>query len=399
MRSSAVHSAGPGQGAAGDWFPTLRPHVELIARRRAGALRLARRDATAQRVGELMRPGGFRIGMFASHLDSPRMLAVGVDGTVYATLPRTGQVVALQDTDEDGRADRRRVMVSDLPEVHGICIHDGQMYLATVDEVFVCRIRDDATVGSPELLLENLPFGGRHPCRTIGFGPDEHLYIAVGSSGHCCKESNPEHATILRASPNGMRRSVFARGLRNASGFGWHPLTDQMWAMDDGNDGFGGVGPPEELNRVEEGKDYGWPFVWGDGQLVSTDAVNIESLQALAQTTVPPVLTYEAHSSPMAMVFYTGDQFPPRYRNDAFVTMHGSSGCDPAVGHEVVRIRFDRRGQPVAFQKFVSGFLIDGGRGFFGRPAGLAVAKDGSLLVGDDANGVIYRVSYEGEGR
>jgi glucose/arabinose dehydrogenase len=227
------------------------------------------------------------------------------------------------------------------------------------------------------------------------------LYLTVGSTCNCCIEKNPENATILRVQPDGSRRKIFARGLRNTIGFGWHPKTQEMWGMDHGSDWLGPDTPPEELNKLEEGRDYGWPFVYGDRQVIPgwESHPKFGNLKRYAARTTPPVLGYQAHSSPIQMVFYTASQFPEEYRNDAFVAMRGSWNRKPPIGYEVVRIKFDKEGRPVAFQKFLTGFLIEGGRAFFGRLAGLAVAKDGSLLVGDDTNGVIYRVSYQGKVR
>lgn len=231
-------------------------------------------------------------------------------------------------------------------------------------------------------------------------GPDGMLYVTVGSTCNCCVEKNPENATILRARPDGSDRKVFARGLRNTIGFGWHPQTRQLWGMDHGSDWLGDDAPPEELNRLEAGADYGWPFVWGNRQVIPglESHPKVGRLKDYAARATPPVVGYQAHSAPIQMVFYTGGQFPVEYRNDAFVAMHGSWNRKPSVGYEVVRVRFDKEGKPVGFQKFLTGFLVEDGRAFFGRPAGLAVTKDGALLVGDDINGVIYRVSYHGKG-
>jgi glucose/arabinose dehydrogenase len=166
-----------------------------------------------------------------------------------------------------------------------------------------------------------------------------------------------------------------------------------MWGMDQGIDWMGNNDPPEELNRIVQSGDYGWPFVWGNRQVntfIERPGVNKEEK---AQRSTAPVLTYQAHSAPIAMVFYEGTLFPSDYLNDAFVAMRGSWNRSPAVGYKVVRVRF-RDGQAQAFEDFLTGFLTSDGRSQVGRPAGLVVLSDGSLLVSDDSNGVIYRVRY-----
>jgi glucose/arabinose dehydrogenase len=220
------------------------------------------------------------------------------------------------------------------------------------------------------------------------------LYITVGSTCNCCLEKSPESATILRAKADGSDRKVFAKGLRNTLGFGWHPKTKEMWGMDHGSDWLGDDVPQEELNKLEEGKHYGWPLVYEDRKVIPLKDTPEAELQEFAKKTEPPALGYQAHSAPIQMTFYTGDQFPAEYRNDAFVCMRGSWNRKPPAGYEVVRIRFDPSGKPVKFEQFLTGFLLKGPE-HFARLAGIAQARDGSLFVGDDTNGVIYRVTYD----
>jgi glucose/arabinose dehydrogenase len=369
--------------------------AELVQEREGSSFVPPGVPATDERVSQLSLPRGFRIEKFAEGLGRPRIMAMGEDGTLYVTRPRSGDVLALRDENGDGRADGENAVVRNLRGVHGITLHDGKMYLATVSEVYVAEMRD-GQVGEPKRIIEGMPPGGNHPNRTLGFGPEDgQLYITVGSTCNACMEKNEESATILRANPADWSRAIFAKGLRNTIGFGWHPQTKVMWGMDHGTDWLGHDFPLEELNRIEEGKNYGWPFVSND-RLVELAAYpeGFDGEAFLAQV-VKPVLGYTAHSSPIQMVFYTGSQFPEEYRNDAFVAMHGSWNRQPASGYEVVRIDFNEQGDPVRFEPFLKGFLLDG-EAYFGRPAGLAVGSDGSLFVGDDANGVVYRVSYNG---
>ncbi|HSI49458.1 MAG TPA: YbhB/YbcL family Raf kinase inhibitor-like protein [Ideonella sp.] len=354
--------------------------------------------ATPERIGQLRSPPGFAVNVFAQGLKNTRILAVAPDGTVYVSRRDQGDVLMLRDTDGDGRADGVPVQVATRAGAHGLAIKDGKLYLATVKEVFVATIQPDGLLGPLEMIIGDLPDAGQHANRTLAFGPDGMLYISVGSTCNACNETNPENATLLRASADGKSRTIFATGLRNTIGFDWQPGTGELWGMDHGIDFLGDEVQPEELNRIEKGKQYGWPHIWGDGgeNPQSTPVGDITKSQ-WRELSTPMVLGYAAHAAPMQMVFYQGTNFPAAYRGDAFVTMRGSWNRNPASGYEVVRVKF-ANGQPLGFEPFLAGFLTDGGRTHMARPVGLAVAKDGALLMADDANGVIYRVAYNGTG-
>ncbi|MBA2518599.1 MAG: PQQ-dependent sugar dehydrogenase, partial [Chloroflexia bacterium] len=282
-----------------------------------------------------------------------------------------------------------------LHVVHGILLHEGRVYLAGEHEVWVADVLDDGTFGEPEAIVDDLPDGAQHGRRTIGIGPDDMLYISIGSSCNACAETDLEHATILRTSLDGGEREIFASGPRNTLGFGWHPETGELWGMDHGSDGRGDDQPPEELHRLVEGGNYGWPYCFGDqavDRFLSRTPVGATPEQYCANT-VAPVLTYQAHSAPIAMVFYEGDQFPDELQGDALVAMRGSWNRSLPTGFKVVHIDFED-GTPVAIDGFVTGWLVDDGAAQFGRIAGLTVTDNGALLVSDDTNGVIYRIAY-----
>jgi glucose/arabinose dehydrogenase/Cu/Zn superoxide dismutase len=324
------------------------------------------------------------------------MMALGPDGTVYVTRGDSGDVVALKDTDGDGRADSRVVVASRLPGVHGIAIRDNRFYFATTSSVFMAEAGFDGRPGPTRMILEGLPNGGQHSRRTIQFGPDGMMYISVGSTCNDCAEPNPENATILRVSPNGMTRTVFAKGLRNTLGWAWHPQTRELWGFDQGSDFRGNDVPPEELNLIREGGNYGWPFCYGARTVDKWshyDPPNRMTPEAYCASTEPAALQYQPHSAPIGFVFYSGSQFPSQYQGDAFASMHGSWNRSPAAPAKIIRVHF-QNGRPTRAEDFVTGFLRNNGQSLIGRPAGLLVAADGSLLVSDDANGAIYRVSY-----
>ncbi|GAB4511581.1 MAG: sorbosone dehydrogenase family protein [Anaerolineae bacterium] len=352
-------------------------------------------------LDRLQLPEGFTINIFAQGLGNARWLHVMPDGTVFLTRRAEGDVIALTDADGDGVADEPQVNVvaSDLPFVHGIAYNGAQVYLATDTDVLVADWPGGAALGQPTPIITDLPTGGQHPNRTLGFSPEGELFITVGSTCNACDEPNPENATILRAQPDGSGREIFAQGLRNTIGFGWHPVSGALWGMDHGSDWRGNEQPPEELNNILFDENYGWPFCFADQQpdlYIPAPPPGGTGRAAYCQRTAVPTLTYTAHSAPIGMVFYTGDQFPEEYTNDAFVAMRGSWNRNPPSGYKVVRIHFDENGQPTEFEDFITGWLLEDGLTNFGRITGLAVAADGSLLIAEDQNGIIYRVSYTG---
>jgi len=343
-------------------------------------------------------PDEFEVNVFARDLKNPRIMAVDDDGTVYVTVPAENSTIALADANGDGIADQTRVVISGLTRVHGIAIHEGRLYLATPTELYVAEIGQDGNVSEPQVVVDNLPEGGQHPNRTFFIGPDGKIYLSVGSTCNACIEPNHEHATILQMETNGSSRRIYARGLRNTLGFALHPVTGEMWGMDQGTDWLGDDQPPEELNRIVDGGNYGWPWCYGKGEVNQVMSQKPENMtkEEYCATSEPSVLEYQAHSSPIQFIFYNATHFPAEYRNDAFITFRGSWNREPATGYKVVRVLFDDRGQPTGFEDFMTGFLSRDGNAFFARIAGLVVASDGSLLIGDDTNGVIYRVSYQG---
>ncbi|HEY9229979.1 MAG TPA: PQQ-dependent sugar dehydrogenase, partial [Gemmatimonadaceae bacterium] len=345
-------------------------------------------------VRRLHVPDGFSISVFAQGLGSPRMLAVADDGTIYITRRDSGDVIAIRD-DGNGRASAPFSVVRNLRGVHGIALHDGHMYLATVKEIFVGDMNKSGTVDNLRAIVTDLPDGGQHPNRTLAFGPDGMLYVSVGSTCNLCIEPNEENATMLRMKADGSERGVYARGLRNTIGWGWHPVTRELWGMDHGSDAMGDDRPPEELNKLQNAANYGWPFCYADQ--VPDSNFNYEppgsTKKELCPRTTGSVLEYQAHSAPIQLAFYLGKQFPDEYRNDAFVAMRGSWNRRQPSGYKLVRIHFED-GKPRRFEDFVTGFISGDGDTHFGRLAGVAVARDGSILLGDDTNGMIYRIAY-----
>jgi glucose/arabinose dehydrogenase len=370
---------------------------------------------TDQLVAELKIPTGFHVNVFAKNLGKPRMMAAGADGTIYFTRREQGDVVALRDRNHDGVADEVKSVVTGYPQMHGITIHGDQMFLATIKQVFVAPVKDER-VGQPKAIVDNLPEAIRHKNRTLGVGPDNRLYITIGSTGNCNLEPDSRNAGMLRCDLDGNNIEIFCSGLRNTLGFDWHPATHELWGVDNGIDYLGEDQPPEELNKLEKGKNYGWPYCYGKSQPTPLDVVppNLDQKKWIAQATAS-VLEFTPHVAPLQCVFYrqpvptavlasSSDSrgrlshiFPDEYVGNLFVCIHGSGNRHHPAGYEIDRVIFDAKGQAAKIQPFLTGFLQgkDADSTFFGRPCGIAEAPDGSLYFSDDYNGLVYRITHD----
>jgi hypothetical protein len=222
-------------------------------------------ELAAPDLRQLHVPDGFRIQRFAENVGNARILAIGPNGNVYVTRREQGDVFMFH-SGANGLADGKPVRVASRSGLHGIAFSKGKVYLASVHEVFKADVRPDGTFGPLEMIIHDLPDAGQHNTRTVQIGPDDMMYISVGSTCNECAEANPENATILRASLDGKTRSIFASGLRDTVSWGWQPVTGELWGMDNGMDALGDNVQAEELNHIERGKRYGWPYLFGDNQ-------------------------------------------------------------------------------------------------------------------------------------
>jgi len=348
-------------------------------------------EATPERINNLKLPSGFEISIFAKDLGKPRIMAVTPDGSVYVTR-RSGAVNLLQDRNNDGKAEINK-KVLDLKGAHGLAIKDDFLYIITVTEVVKGKINKDHSIGTLTKIIEDLPDGGQHPNRTIAFGPDEKLYISVGSDCNACAETREKNATLLQIDASQKKPKIFAKGLRNTIGFAWHPETNVLYGMDHGIDWLGDDDQKEELNKIEEGKHYGWPYIYGNGEYNLTDQPEDSSWEEFSKKTTNPEMLFTAHSAPMNFIFYKGNMFPQEYKGSSFISFHGSWNRKPASGYKLMNLTWEN-GNPKEASDFVTGFLTDNGTKYFGRPVGLVEMPDGSLLLSDDSSGIIYRITY-----
>jgi len=341
-------------------------------------------------VADLKTPSGWTVSAAATGLGKPRMLYVGNKGQLYVTRRDAGDVLMLTDNNNDGKFDDM-TRVADFPGVHGITTKDNYMYLCNNNRVLRYTLNGDGTLGKvADTLIKDLPSGGQHANRTMDFGPDGKLYISVGSVCNDCKESDKETATMLQVDPVTWKRTLFASGLRNTIGFDWHPQTKEMWGVDNGGDTKGDEWPPEELNHIIMGGNYGFPFAYGNRVVDESreDPVG-NTKEGWVKNTQPSVLEFPAHSAPIAFTFFNNGP----YRGDALVCWHGSWNRQNPSGFKVQHIKFDAKGNATGSEDFLSGFLKGNER--FGRPAGVAIADNGTIYISDDANGVIYALKQK----
>ena len=352
-------------------------------------------------------PSGFSISVFSSTLGAPRVLAFDPSGTLLVSIPSQGKVVALPDRNSDGSADGTITVIEGLNKPHGLAFQPTtkKLYIAETDQVAVYDYDQGALRASNKKKIVDLSGGGNHFSRTIGFGPDGKLYIAVGSSCNVCIEADQRRATILVADVTGRDpvTKVFASGLRNSVFFTWHPVTKDMWATDMGRDLIGDDIPPDEINIVKEDSFYGWPYCYGKNVQDKTFTQMGSGLRAtqglppteICQNATPSHIDLQAHSAPLGLAFVLSS-WPAEYRDDLLIAYHGSWNRSTPTGYKVVRMKLDAQGNYEGTDDFITGLLPQFGAsdGALGRPVDLLFDSQGNLYISDDKAGIIYKVHY-----
>jgi glucose/arabinose dehydrogenase len=335
-------------------------------------------------------PPGFVISVFAKGLQEPRMMAIGPDSMLYVAERGADRIVRLPDLDGNGSADPIQIVADGLNAPSSLAFHpDGSLYVGETPRILRLSQPDAQGVFQErQVIIRGLPVGGHHT-RTVLFSPDgKYLFVSVGSSCNVCDEEDPRRAAILRYNLDGSGEEIYARGLRNAVGITFRPGTQELWATNNGRDMLGDDQPPETVNRVEQGDDFGWPRCHA-GRIVDPEFGGTQGCQGV----VPPAVEIQAHSAPLGLAFYTGSQFPKEYHGDLFVALHGSWNRSVPTGYKVVRIPFNG-GKPGPVQDFAVGWLVNGAA--WGRPVDVISAPDGSLFISDDSGGIIYHIVYMG---
>lgn len=334
-------------------------------------------------------PDGYEISIYASGLGNARIMRWTSAGDLLVSVPRKGEIVLIgADKAGTGRGGATRVLLSELNRPHGIEIVDGYLYIGETDAVV--RVPFDAATGQVtgplERIITGIPGGGNHWTRTLLLGPDGLIYMQVGSSCNVCIEET-ERAVMMRFKPDGSQLQTYATGLRNTVGWDWDPKTGRMYGVDNGRDLLGDNFPPCELNHIEEGKFYGWPYL--NGNNVPDPDFGATPDPRIADA-VPPAFNFPAHVAPLSIKFQ-GANALPGLENTALVTFHGSWNRSSKSGYEIVAMHWEESGE-ITMTPFLTGFVVD--ESPIGRPVDTARGPDGAIYVSDDYAGAIYRISY-----
>jgi glucose/arabinose dehydrogenase len=346
----------------------------------------------AEAKARLVVPAGFRLEVYSTQVSNARWLLATQAGDLVVAQSSNDRVVLLErDVNGEGKPDGVRTLVDSLPRPHGLAVHDGWLYIGYLDGVARTRfdVTSGRTSGRVERIVNDFTSNGAHRTKTVGFDADGWLYVSQGSTCNVCIENDPRRAAIMRMRPDGTQRELYATGLRNSVGFDWAPWDQALYATENGRDLLGDDSPPEELNRIERGKFYGWPFVHGFGIEDPEFATGHD--QDIARA-VPPVHGFRAHNAPLGIVFLRGSNLPAGYERTALVALHGSWNRSIPDGYKVVALDWKPDGNIVE-RDFVTGFIGPGG--VLGRPASVAQGPDGAIYVADDYRGVIYRIVHD----
>jgi glucose/arabinose dehydrogenase len=342
-------------------------------------------------------PPGFKVSLWATDFSDPRNLVLAPNGDVFVADMSGSKVDILRDTNGDGMPDQRWTFDDGLNGPFGLAFRGNQLgmqlYVGNTDGIVRFDYKAGQTVASGEPVpVASLPRGG-HATRNVIFNRDgSKMYVAVGSESNVDDETaDPLRAAITEYNPDGTGKRTFASGLRNPIGLAWNPADNALWTVVNERDGLGDDLVPDYATEVKRDAFYGWPFSY-IGQ--NGDPRRNERPDLVKRAIVPSVLI-ESHSAPITLAFYDGKMFPEQYRGGAFVTLHGSWNRTLRTGYKVVHIPF-RNGKPAGgYDDFLLGWAPDPKeKTVWGRPAGLLVLRDGSLLVTDDGAGVIWRVTY-----
>jgi glucose/arabinose dehydrogenase len=364
-------------------------------------------------------PPGFKIALFAEGLDGPRTIRAAPNGDIFVAETDAGRIRVLRAADGTSKPTANEVYATRLHQPFGIAFfpngNDPQwVYVANTDAVvrFPYRSGDLKAAGKAETVVANLPHGSGHSTRDIVFTPDDkRMLVSVGSVSNdgegmgqppggleawageqplgAAWGYETDRAAVLAFDPDGKNKKLFATGIRNCVGLAIQPRSGTPWCSTNERDGFGDDLVPDYVTSVRENAFYGWPWFYIGSH---EDPRHRGERSDLKDKVTTPDVLLQAHSASLGLTFYQGRNFPEDYRGDAFAAEHGSWNRSKRTGYKVVRIRL-KEGKPTgAYEDFVTGFVVNDSE-VWGRPVGVAVAHDGALLISEDGNGTIWRVS------
>jgi glucose/arabinose dehydrogenase len=345
-------------------------------------------------------PAGFEVSLFADDLDNPRMIYVLPNGDVLVmeSLPQrsTSRIVLLRDSAKSGTPAVRESFLRRLNMAFGMALIGNRFYVGNTDGivVFPYRSGDTQIKRRPEKILD-LPGGGHYTRNLLADPAGKKIYVAVGSSGNIDEqrvdEKDPRRAAILQINPDGSGMRVFASGLRNPVGIDWEPKTHTLWTVVNERDMLGDELVPDYLTEARDGAFYGWPYSYF-GQ--NEDPRKKGQRPDLVAKAIKPDFALGSHVAALGLAFYQGKSFPERYHGGAFIGMHGSWNRSDLVGYKVAFVPFQNGKPSGVIEDFLTGFIANPKISqVYGRPVGVAIWTDGSLLVADDAAGKVWRVS------
>jgi glucose/arabinose dehydrogenase len=331
-------------------------------------------------------PAGFNIEVYSSGIPNARSLRVGDKGTVFVGTRFGNKVTAI--VKKDGKTENK-IIAEGLYRPNGLAYHKGTLYIAELSQISkIENVENNLDkVNKPTVFYTDLPKDEAHGWKFIAIGPDEKLYVPVGQPGNNVLHDK-DHGQIRRINLDGTGRVNVALGVRNTVGFDWNPINKQLYFSDNGRDWLSEDVPEDELNRVTKiGEDFGAPYCY-QGNLPDPE---FGWGHKCSEFTAPIALT-GPHSAGLGLRFNTGSNFPAKYKNAIFLARHGSWNRTNKFGGDVVAIFLNKDGTVKSMEPFITGFLVD--NKYIGRPVDVEFMKDGSMLVSDDWNGAVYRVSY-----
>lgn len=347
-------------------------------------------------------PPGFKVDLYATGLTNPRLMRRAPNGDIFLAETAARNVKIFRGITAEGKPEKISIFATGLNTPFGIAFYplgpDPQwVYVADMDSVVRFPYHNgDLTSGGPPQHLIDLPSGGHHRSRDIQFSPDgKKMFVSVGSEQNVSDApAEKNRADILELNPDGSGLRVYASGIRNAVGIAIDPVTGQLWCSVNERDGLGNDLVPDYITHVQEGGFYGWPWWYMGGH---QDPRFPGKHPELKDKVITPDVILQPHNASLEMTFYDGKQFPAEYSGDIFASEHGSWNRSPRAGYEVIRVPLHQTGHATGeYEDFLTGFVVND-ESVWGRPVGVVVAPNGSLLVSDDGSGSVWRVSYTGK--
>jgi glucose/arabinose dehydrogenase/cytochrome c5 len=349
-------------------------------------------------------PSGFKVEQFATGLENPRLMRTAPNGDIFLAESSAGDIKVFRGITREGKPEQTQVFASGLTEPFGIAFYPPGpqpewVYIGDTDAVVRFPYRnDDLQKRGPMEHIADLPHGEGHWTRDIQFSPDgKIMFVSVGSASNVDDpDTTPEEknrADILAFNPDGSGMRIYAYGIRNAVGLAVDPNDGALWCSVNERDGLGDDLVPDYITHVQEGGFYGWPWWYMGGH---QDPRHTGTHPELKDKVITPDVVLQPHNASLEMTFYEGKQFPADYKDDVFASEHGSWNRSVRAGYEVIRVPMHHTGHANGeYEDFLTGFVVDNGH-VWGRPVGVTVAADGSLLVSDDGSNSIWRISYAG---